>query len=251
MRAGRAGGLGGGGGDGGGRGNPGRGRERRSRGGGPGGGIWRELERGGRCGGAEGRPREWGCGGPGANPGGGAETAGRHWGRGGNPSAASADPAPGPLTCVPGRITPPQAARRCSSRERGRGGGVEERGKGRRPRVQKPLLDGRVGFRGAGLEGAGMIERETREGKGGRETDAAGAPEPAKQGSRGRSRGPRGLTDPPRRPLPALCALSLKGTLTDPPEPPKQTPLEPASSLCPPRPLPPAGSIWVYLKPFW
>lgn len=76
--------------------------------------------------------------GAGASPGRGAETTGGNSGvDGGEPSAAStdSDPAPGPLTSVPGRITPLQTARTAALVSEG--GGVEGRGSRNRCSVGK------------------------------------------------------------------------------------------------------------------
>ncbi|XP_043430144.1 50 kDa spicule matrix protein-like [Prionailurus bengalensis] len=186
-----------------------------------------------------------GGGGPeeaGASPVWGAETSGWNSGRG-DPRAASTDPAPGPLTSVPGRITPLLTARHCGS-------GSRERGRGRRPRVQKPLLGRQVGCGSPGLGGAGVVEPETRVGVEGRE---AGVLARGSRRSRGPGRGARArgtVTAAARGLLRALSEPSPSRALSGIHQSPKNRSLwnlcppsvrlAPESSLRPPRPLPPA-----------
>ncbi|XP_078306664.1 uncharacterized protein LOC144616992 [Panthera onca] len=169
-------------------------------------------------------------------------TSGWNSGRG-DPRAASTDPAPGPLTSVPGRITPLLTARHCGS-------GSRERGRGRRPRVQKPLLGRQVGCRSPGLGGAGVVEPETRVGV---EVREAGVLARGSRRSRGPGRGARArgtVTAAARGLLRALSEPSPSRALSGIHQSPKNRSLwnlyppsvrlAPESSLRPPRPLPPA-----------
>lgn len=161
------------------------------------GGWWAGEGGGGSGRGADGEERRGRSGGvqgdveaAGANPDWGAETSGRNSGRG-DPRAASADPAPGQLTSVPGRITPLQTARHCGSREPGKGGGVG--GHGSRNRYWEGKWDAAA----PGWVGPGWSN-----------------PRPAWElGSAGWC---PGLTRDCSSPL---RTLSLKGILTDPLEP--------------------------------